>query len=121
MNKNYALVFTTMVLLFSFSLTAQPWVKTSILAAGTEQKDGKKNFNDIRKVFYEYWKDKTPAREEGESGEDWGYQEFKRWEWFMKPRTYPTGDFFDPEILFNEYQKQKNVEQRYSIHPRITN
>ena len=92
-----------------------------MLSTTSGQNDGKKNFHDIQKVFNEYWKDKTPAEEEGESGEDWGYQQFKRWEWFMKPRTYPTGEFFDPEILFNEYQKQKNVQQRLSIHPVITN
>ena len=120
MKKNYSLVFVAMLLLFSFSVSAQPWMKASILSTNSEQTDHKKNFHDIQKIFYDYWKDKIPSEGEEESGEDWGYQQFKRWEWFMEPRTYPTGDFFDPEILFKEYQKEKSVQQRLSVHPAIT-
>ena len=38
----------------------------------------------------------------------------------MKPRTFPTGEFFDPEILVKEQQKQKQSQLRLAIHPAIT-
>jgi photosystem II stability/assembly factor-like uncharacterized protein len=108
-------------ILFIASAEAQPWLKSSIVSVNnTDQTEKKQNFHEIQKIFNDYWKDKTPAAEENESGDDWGYQQFKRWEWFMEPRTYPTGEFFDPEILFKEYQNQKSVQQRLSIHPATT-
>lgn len=43
------------------------------------------NFYDIQKSFNEYWKDKTVTPGSG-------YKVFKRWEAFVEPRVYPTGD-----------------------------
>lgn len=71
---------------------------------------GKKaTFWDIQKAFNEYWKDKKPSAIEGENAEDGGWQQFKRWEWFAKQRTFPSGNFPNPEILFQEYTKQKQL------------
>lgn len=44
------------------------------------------NFYDIQKEFNEYWKDKD-MNEKGK-----GYKQFKRWEAFVEPRVYPSGD-----------------------------
>ena len=43
------------------------------------------NFYDIVKEFDDYWKDKPYERGQG-------YKAFKRWQWFMEPRVYPSGD-----------------------------
>ncbi len=43
------------------------------------------NFYDIVKEFDAYWKDKPYERGKG-------YKAFKRWQWYMEPRVYPTGN-----------------------------
>lgn len=102
--------------------SAQPWLKQSIVSSNNAQDEAKKepNFYDLQKKFNEYWKDKTPSVEESENREEGGYQQFRRWEAFMKPRTYPTGEFFNPEILIKEHQKQKASNARMAIHPALT-
>jgi len=120
MRKRYSLLPLTFAAALSTSVvSAQPWLKQSILssASGNTEPAGESNFYDLQKKFNEYWKDKTPSKDEGENREEGGYQQFKRWEAFMKPRVYPTGEFFDPEILVKEHQKQKASTARMVIHP----
>jgi photosystem II stability/assembly factor-like uncharacterized protein len=107
--------------LSSISL-AQPWLSPPIVSNSGDPATDKKdpNFFDIQKKFNDYWKDKTPSVDEGENREEGGYQQFRRWEAFMKPRTFPTGEFFDPEILLREHQKQKESSARMSVHPSLT-
>lgn len=45
-----------------------------------------RNFYEIQAAFNEYWKDKDKT----EKGR--GYKPFKRWEYFVGPRVYPSGD-----------------------------
>jgi photosystem II stability/assembly factor-like uncharacterized protein len=78
------------------------------------------NFYYIQKIFNDFWKGKTPSTEEYENGEMGGYQQFKRWEWFVEPRVFPSGEFFNPEQLYNEYKKEKAAQARKNIHPAIT-
>jgi len=59
--------------------------------------DPKVNFYEVQKKFNQYWKGKNY-----EKGKGW--KQFKRWEEFMEPRTFPTGERFDPSIAFREYQ-----------------
>jgi photosystem II stability/assembly factor-like uncharacterized protein len=95
------------------------WQKS--LLSVQENATGKpENFYDIQKVFNEFWKDRNPAVEESENGPYGGYQQFKRWEWFMEPRVFPSGEFFDSEILWKEYKKEKQKQQRINIHPATT-
>ncbi len=44
------------------------------------------NFYDLQKKFNETWKDQD-VHQKGK-----GYKQFKRWEYFMEPRVYPSGD-----------------------------
>lgn len=66
--------------------------------------DPKINFYDVQKEFYRYWNEKEKEEqkekqvnigpqslEEKEEAEG-GWLQFKRWEWYMEPRVYPTGD-----------------------------
>jgi len=45
-----------------------------------------RNFYEIQAAFNEYWKDKD-ITEKGK-----GYKPFKRWEYFVQKRVYPSGD-----------------------------
>nr|MBA3679743.1 hypothetical protein [Bacteroidota bacterium] len=47
--------------------------------------DSNANFYDIVKEFDNYWKDKPYERGKG-------YKAFRRWQWFVEPRVYPTGN-----------------------------
>jgi len=64
--------------------------------------DQSSNFYDIQKSFNEYWDGKSY-----EKGKGW--KQFKRWEWFMEPRVYPTGKLPNPALAYNEYIKFKNT------------
>ena len=62
-------------------------------------RDSNANFYDIVKEFDEYWKDKTYERGKG-------YKAFKRWQWFVGPRVYPSGNmkFAARGYAFEQYQ-----------------
>ena len=81
------------ILLFLFlvictALFSQEWVEL--------KNDPSANFYDIQDAFYEEWQGK-----EYEKGKGW--KQFKRWEWYMEPRVFPTG---------NRIQTQKAFEER---------
>jgi hypothetical protein len=66
------------------------------------------NFYDIKKDFYAYW----ATHDSTEKGKGW--KQFKRWEYFMEPRVYPTGDLTLPsqnaanfEVFLQAAQTQK--------------
>ncbi len=46
--------------------------------------DPRSNFYDIQSAFYGYWDGKNPEKGKG-------YKVFRRWEAFMEPRVYPSG------------------------------
>ncbi len=76
------------------------------LASGQAKKDAdwtsiysntnEANFYDLQADFNSYWKDKTPERGQG-------YKPFKRWEDYMAPRVYPSGDITLPSNTYNNY------------------
>src|SRR3954464_1125754 len=83
------------------------------------------NFYEIQKAFYEYeadWKATHPQpvnlRVDAQDFEDEensvpGRLQFKRWEDFMLPRVYPSGDITLPlttEDRFQEYISQRRNE-----------
>lgn len=55
-------------------------------------------FYEVQKNFNNYWKDKTPERGKG-------YKPFKRWEDYMAPRVYPSGDMSLPTTTYDNYMK----------------
>jgi hypothetical protein len=63
------------------------------------------NFYDIQQAFYDHWEGKTY-----EKGKGW--KQFKRWEYFIEPRVYPTGKLINPSLAYEEYIKFKN---KYSL------
>jgi PKD repeat protein len=79
------------------------------------------NFKDIQASFYKWnGSSKSPNGDLGaykgkEEGEDGNYMLFKRWEWLMQARTYPTGNFPDKAKIATEYQEY--LKNRNTLSP----
>ena len=71
--------------------------------------DHNANFKDVQTAFYDWYSTNksneatTKAKSGEENEEDGNYMLFKRWEWFMHARTYPSGKMPDPAVLEKEY------------------
>lgn len=95
------------VILFTTIINAQPWLK-NIPKVSIDYKESKStNFHDIKKAFDDYWKNKKVFENETENAKEGGYQQFARWEYLMRYRTYPDGEFFDSDILYKELNREK--------------
>jgi hypothetical protein len=79
----------------SLSLNAQKWVEL--------MNDPTVNFYDIQDAFYEEWDGIDYERGKG-------WKQFKRWEWYMEPRVFPTGDRIQTQKAFEE---RKAFEAEY--------
>lgn len=55
-------------------------------------------FYEIQKEFNDYWENRTPQK--GQS-----YKVFKRWENYMQPRVYPSGDILLPSYTYANYME----------------
>ncbi len=64
--------------LFVFAAKAQTWQEMVL--------ESNRNFYDIQKSFNAYWE----THDQTEKGN--GYKAFKRWEYMVEPRVYPSGD-----------------------------
>ncbi len=65
-------------------------------------------FYEVQRDFYQYWQDKTPVK--GQS-----YKVFKRWEDYMKPRVYPSGNMALPSTTYEhflEWQRNRPSSSR---------
>lgn len=99
----------------TFSLIAAFAATTSLFAQQintdwvTMMKDGKTNVHAVQKAFYAWYANhKNEAREmDGKETEDCAYNVFMRWEHFIVPRTYPTGNYPSASAL-SEYTKMFN-------------
>ncbi len=87
MKKISLILFT---LLISKACFSQAWFEMM-------QEPGR-NFYEIQSAFNEYWKDKD-ITEKGK-----GYKPFKRWEYFVEKRVYPTGDLSLISNTWNNYE-----------------
>ncbi|MCE3258979.1 MAG: hypothetical protein K0S12_620, partial [Bacteroidetes bacterium] len=74
--KKIVLVFALITMTIG-AARAQKWTEM--------MQDPDANFYDIVKEFDNYWKDRPYERGKG-------YKAFKRWQWFVEPRVYPSGN-----------------------------
>jgi len=81
-----------LILLISLTVNGQEWVDLL--------QDGNSNFYDVQESFQNHWGDKGYERGKG-------YKQFKRWEHFMEPRVYPTGDRIKSEILIEAFKNAR--------------
>lgn len=73
--------------IFSNNISGQRWVE--------EMQNLDVNFYTVQRSFNDYWGDRDIER-------GLGYKQFKRWEYFMEPRVYPTGERPSPIANFME-------------------
>ncbi len=86
--KAYKIIFPLLLLLITSTIKAQTWVDLML--------DPKVNFYDVQREFNNYWNEREIPRSKG-------WKQFKRWEDFMGPRVYPTGERIDNGIAWREY------------------
>ncbi len=79
------LLFVVAAMLTAKAQTQADWVEM--------MNDPAYNFYDVQANFEAYWQDR--AVEKGK-----GFKQFKRWEAFMEPRIYPTGERPSPAVLY---------------------
>jgi len=58
------------------------------------------NFYEVQDSFNEHWDGKSYERGKG-------YKQYKRWEYFMEQRTYPSGNRLNTETLYKEWKNAK--------------
>jgi PKD repeat protein len=92
MNMKKIILSIIIVLITTNNSFGQKWTEM--------MQDSSANFYNIVKEFDSYWKDKTYERGKG-------YKAFKRWQWFVEPRVYPSGNmkFAARGYAFEQYQK----------------
>jgi len=97
--RKFILLFTALT---SLQLFSQDWV--------TRMQDPNSNFYDTQKAFNDYWS----THDQNVKGK--GFKAFKRWEYFVEPRVYPSGNMSqllltseNYEKWFNDYQATKST------------
>jgi hypothetical protein len=113
--KKTALFTSLLILGMLINVTAQDWI--------TKMKDPDVNFYEVQKAFDRYYvkKEREVERamrkarkhnDEAVSDEEIevpGFSQYKRWEWFMKPRVFPNGQRFDASLTYKEMQRYKST------------
>ena len=85
------------------TLFAQQWVDFML--------DPSVNFYTVQQAFETEWNGRTYERGQG-------WKQFRRWEWLMEPRVYPTGQRFSPTQAFEE---RKDFERLFGNSDRSSN
>jgi PKD repeat protein len=96
-----------LLILFSFTfgvVFSQDWA--------AQMEDPTVNFYEVQKNFNAYWS----TRNSNEPGN--GYKAFRRWEAFMTPRVYPTGD---KTLVGQTWSNYREYQQREAAHKTIGN
>jgi PKD repeat protein len=118
------LFFCTALCFFNFS-NAQEWKKMMA--------DPHVNFYTTQQAFNKYYAKKrkeiqreqrmarlSGKKEKGEKEQEIaGYEVYKRWENFMEPRVYPSGDVTQASRAYEEYQKylRHNFSSHHATNP----
>lgn len=111
MKKAFTFIFLFSLLLITFPkvTTAQDNIETSTPQWVKMMKDPSVNFYDVQEAFNNFFSIH-------DNGKGSGWKQFKRWEWFMEPRVFPTGKRIPHAQVWNEMQK---FNSRYTD-PEIT-
>jgi photosystem II stability/assembly factor-like uncharacterized protein len=104
MNKKPLLV--SAFILFAYQLFSQDWVKM--------MKNPKANVHDVEKAFYKWYPNHEKNTSELLRADDGPYEQFRRWQWFAEPRSYPSGDLPDVAVVSGQYNKflHKNTRDK---------
>lgn len=91
--KKAILLFLLSIL--STSLFAQEWINKML--------DQNANLYEVQDAFYSHWQDKGYERGKG-------YKQFKRWEYAMEPRLYPSGNRINSKIYVQAWDKIQKMK-----------
>src|SRR6266404_1497731 len=100
------------VLLFIIAITICAIMPASAQKWVSKMQDHSSNFYDVQKAFNKEWKAKEAEmlKERGKKGTstkeeepEGGYAQYKRWEYFIESRVYPTGNRLKPSIAAENY------------------
>lgn len=89
-------------------VSAQEWVDLML--------NDQVNFYEVQEAFNEEWKDREVIRGRG-------YKQYKRWEYFMEPRVYPSGEIVSGKAIIqglkelNKIPLQKSSEAWEPVGP----
>lgn len=116
-----------LLVLFEFSFLANLFSQTWITKIDTTH-----NFYDVQQKFNEYWDPIIKQEEEEKNGifnklfgrtkdenERPGWEVFKRWEWFMEPRVYPSGDMSLPSTNYQNFIEYIQNNPQLNISPGV--
>lgn len=84
-------IITFLFVFAAITAVAQEWAKNIT--------QSNPNFYDIQKAFNEYYETHIPSWEADDD-----YKAFKRWEYFMEPRVYPSGEFMNADATWQVLQ-----------------
>jgi PKD repeat protein len=97
------LSYAFMVVLFaamSFSSHGQEWVQM--------MRDPNVNFYDVQTYFNQYWEGRTIEKGKG-------YKAFRRWEAYMAPRVYPSGDMTLPTKTYENFIQWEQEQSQAGV------
>ncbi|MCA1762489.1 MAG: hypothetical protein LC664_05790, partial [Flavobacteriales bacterium] len=91
--KKYLLL--SLVLFWGLQISAQDWVNL--------MQNHEVNFYEVQESFEEHWGDKGYERGKG-------WKQYKRWEDFMAPRVYPSGERLSGYTFYTEWKKGRKIK-----------
>ncbi|MBK8610560.1 MAG: T9SS type A sorting domain-containing protein [Chitinophagaceae bacterium] len=118
MKKTFTILVILLLSAIAPAIHAQAWLQEPYLKTSSDS-SSPNNFYEIQKAFQLYEKEfDLKGDREGmdvEVGENEGkfdgYKQYKRWEWYMEPRVYPSGDITLPSTKQREFQKYLNSKE----------
>lgn len=104
MKKRSKILIAASFLAISSYTTAQTWQKN------IEHKNP--TFQEIQTAFNDYWQPFDVQNNgryilNGKEHKAYGWKQFKRWEWYWKQRTGPSGQFPKNTIVMEEFEQQQ--------------
>ena len=91
--KVYKHLILGIVILLSNNLFSQEWVE--------KMQDPNINFYEVQKSFNKYWENRIIERSKG-------YKQYKRWEYMVAPRVFPTGNRIPMDAAYKNFMQFKS-------------
>lgn len=91
--------------LITSSIQGQAWLDVKPSKKSSE----KATFSDYQEAFYEFWEGREPER-------GMGYNQFARWEWFLKDRV-DKDDLYKPSLLMEASKSRKSLGEKSKSGP----
>lgn len=91
--KIYKHLILGIVILISNNLFSQEWVE--------KMQDPNVNFYEVQKSFNKYWENRIIERSKG-------YKQYKRWEYMVAPRVFPTGNRIPMDAAYKNFMQFKS-------------